>query len=747
MDRKQFFCVCMLLFFSGCQEGRKLMTPPSSITHAKIIRAGAELNDSNTLEKNEFLILMQQVSPEEADQIEIILFGKDVPNTKDDRMQAFRASYFINGYTLSQLADKNLRKDDVKMVTEYTSKALNRNKFAFVPGSSITDPINQDIFTDQMVTSGHLYLCLGHGQEDPKINGVEVIHLPEPSSTKDGLRYIPGSALNKRNCIIYVPKPWFGAGSQHKGFYPHDYSVTLNMLIELASTGDTEFLDMIGYSFDNFKALAESIGHIPNANKSWSIGYTSRSQTNTLVSQVLLYADYLKTAKSEEKAISWLKTVGVPIAESNLAFLTAARAKTPEGLYVFVPIGKIPEGDNGDIYIYTAEMHNSPILHNFYFERLLTDLINTYEESKTQPNFCRTNDCLKYIEEVTDSKVLKRLKLRNMRKLFEEGRNKLSPSNLASRENFVKEMEGLIFVWDHPVRGEELLVKSPKSGKYYRLTNYALGSDQAMRASGFDPSDMANINSLDALDTAYVGHNCQLYRQMLDMSKIHNLLGNTESAEILAEKATQLKQAIFKYMWSNSEGEFLPYHTNRGQINYRFFDMSYSLWAGLFDVKNPEERGGLMSLIRNISDFEGPEGPYASTDWSGHNWGWGKVWPVMTAYAVMGLRDYSSSLRKDGFKREADLCEETAQRIALKWLYSNAEMFAKNYGFGENLAVRPDGKPLENIYGYSIDPAIAGNYTWHVVITRWLYSQLNNTSKSLFNTYYSALKTNYPDKL
>ena len=74
-------------------------------------------------------------------------------------------------------------------------------------------------------------------------------------------------------------------------------------------------------------------------------------------------------------------------------------------------------------------------------------------------------------------------------------------------------------------------------------------------------------------------------------------------------------------------------------------------------------------------------------------------------------------------------------------------MFAKQYGFGENLAVREDGKPLENAYGYNIDPKKAGNYTWHVAITRWLYPQLNEKSKAAFDTFYAALKAKHPDRL
>ena len=74
-------------------------------------------------------------------------------------------------------------------------------------------------------------------------------------------------------------------------------------------------------------------------------------------------------------------------------------------------------------------------------------------------------------------------------------------------------------------------------------------------------------------------------------------------------------------------------------------------------------------------------------------------------------------------------------------------MFAKEYGFGENLAVRVDGKPLENCYGYSIDPKTGGNYTWHVAITRWFYPQLTPESEQAFDSFYAALQAEYPDKL
>lgn len=730
----------------------------SETQYVRIIRAGADKYDPTILDKDEFLELMEQVSSERngqagADQIEKILFGRDMPNGREAWMQAFRTSYF-SGYDLLPLARQlhpvSLSKSDLRLVWEYTSDALKMNRFEFIPASSIEDPENQILFTDKMVNAfGHLYLCLGANQADPQIRGVEVIRLPKPVKTSDGLMYMPGQPLEGKQCIVYVPKPWFGAGSQHKGFYPHDYSVVLNMLLEMARSGDTEFTDMIGYSFDNFKALSETIGHIPNANKSWSMGYTSRTQTNTLVSQVLLYAEYLQQTSGEKAAKQWLRDVGLTIAQNDLAFFIADRARTPQGLYRFVPIGKTPDGHDGDTYTYTPEMHNSPVLHNFYFERLLNDLMTTYEGREDQANFCTAADCLKYIEEISGPDITKKLRPRNLVQLIEErkGPQALSDEDVAKRTEFARRMKGKIFVWDNPIRGEELIAKSSKSGKYYRLTNYALGSDQAMRASGFDPSDVAGPNSLDALDIAYAGHNAQLYRQMLDMAEIYNRLAMDESAQGMIRKATDLKQAILTHMWSPKYGELVPYHQEEGRVDYRFFDMSYALWARLFDISKPRESAILMSVVRNIADFEGPEGPYASTDWSGHNWGWGKVWPVMAAYAFMGLRDYADVLRTQGFTEEARLCDVTAQRITLKWLYSNAEMFAKEFGFGENLAVRKGGEPLENIYGYDIDPKKAGNYTWHVVITRWFYTQLNDESKNLFHTFYATLKKQHPDKL
>jgi hypothetical protein len=737
-------------------QGEKIMSD-NNIINAKIIRAGAELGDPLILEKEEFLGLMEQieqVAPEEADAVEKVIFGKDIEDSKEARMQAFRTSFF-KGYDLSALFGPDMKASDIKLVTEYTTKALGKNEFEFKDGSSIKDPYNQSLFTDSMVgyvgfsAGEYLYLCVGHDQQAPDIEGIKVIKLPKPTETADGLKYMPGDALGDKECIVYVPKPWFGAGSQHKGFYPHDYSITLNMLIELADKGDTEFMDMVGYSFENFGALSESIGHIPNANKSWSIGDTSRTQTNTLASQALLYAEYIDKTQGKKAAKKWLRETGIPIAENDLAFLTADRAQTKEGLYLFVPIGKTPDASGGDTYAYTSEMHNSPVLHNFYFERLLDDLINTYEAKDGIANYCSETNCTKYIEEVTEKGIIEKLKPRRMKKLIKE-RAKLHGLTDEQVKEKMKSVEGLVgrvYVWDHPVRGEEIVIKSKASGKYYRLTNYSIGSDQAMRASGFDPSDMAGLNSLDALDTAYAGHNAQLYRQMKDMASIYKMTGNTAKAAKWNARAAKLKKAIVANMWSPKHGELVPFHQENGKVDYRFFDGSYALWAGLFKVKDKDERAMLLSIVRNVADYEGPEGPYASTDWSGHNWGWGKVWPVMAAYAFMGLRDYAGKLEKAGFKEEAELCQDAAQRIALKWLYSNAEMFAKEYGFGENLAVRPDGKPLENIYGYNVDPKEAGNYTWHVAITRWIYTELTPESKKAFGTFYAALKAEHSDKL
>lgn len=100
-------------------------------------------------------------------------------------------------------------------------------------------------------------------------------------------------APDPRSSLIPLPKPYVVPGGRFREVYYWDSYFTMLGLVESKRT------DLIGNMLDNFAHLITTVGHIPNANRTY---YLSRSQPPYFAAMVGLYA----TATDTSQALKYL---------------------------------------------------------------------------------------------------------------------------------------------------------------------------------------------------------------------------------------------------------------------------------------------------------------------------------------------------------------------------------------------------------------------------------------------------------
>ena len=98
-------------------------------------------------------------------------------------------------------------------------------------------------------------------------------------------------SANARSSLIPLPGPYVVPGGRFREVYYWDSYFTMLGLVEDGR------LDLVKQMLDGFASLVRSVGHVPNANRSY---YLSRSQPPFLSAMVGLYATAADTAKALE---------------------------------------------------------------------------------------------------------------------------------------------------------------------------------------------------------------------------------------------------------------------------------------------------------------------------------------------------------------------------------------------------------------------------------------------------------------
>jgi alpha,alpha-trehalase len=167
------------------------------------------------------------------------------------------------------------------------------------------------------------------------------------------------------------------------------------------------------------------------------------------------------------------------------------------------------------------------------------------------------------------------------------------------------------------------------------LTPLAYVGDRSMRESGFDPTDRFGPLNLDVIHFAPVCLNTLLHRMELDLSMIHQELGNTNAADTWKERAKETAALVDSYFWNEEHGLYFDFHLREGrQREYPFLTTFWPLWAGL---ASREQAGRVCA---NLSLFLCDGGLQTSTRITGEQWDAPFAWAPLQWLAVEGLENY-----------------------------------------------------------------------------------------------------------
>jgi alpha,alpha-trehalase len=205
--------------------------------------------------------------------------------------------------------------------------------------------------------------------------------------------------------------------------------------------------------------------------------------------------------------------------------------------------------------------------------------------------------------------------------------------------------------------------------------------DRSMRESGFDVSFRFGPYGADTHRFAPVGLNSLLFKTEKDLEQISTLLGNADEAREWANKATQRREKIRKYLWDQRRGMFFDYNFATGtRSTYDYATTFYPLWAGL--ASDDQAR----AVDANLHLFEQPGGLAMSTHQSGAQWDYPYGWAPIHLLAVEGLRRYK-------FNADAD-------RISFKFLTTVLKNFRNEHTIREKYNVVSQSAVTHVVVGY-----------------------------------------------
>jgi alpha,alpha-trehalase len=217
-----------------------------------------------------------------------------------------------------------------------------------------------------------------------------------------------------------------------------------------------------------------------------------------------------------------------------------------------------------------------------------------------------------------------------------------------------------------------------------RLTDLFYKGDRSMRESGFDPTNRFGPFSVDIIHYAPVCLNVLLYQTEVDLSELHQTLGNRVLAQCWRQRAEDRRRLLDRFLWDEKTGLYLDYNFQTGERrHYPFITTFLPLWAGASSKEQAQR------LVENLPLFEAPGGLRASTEVTGNQWDAPFGWAPMHLIVIEGLRRY-------GYDREA-------ARLARKFVGLTACEFERTGSLLEKYDVeRCSGEVSSEIrFGYS----------------------------------------------
>jgi alpha,alpha-trehalase len=237
-------------------------------------------------------------------------------------------------------------------------------------------------------------------------------------------------------------------------------------------------------------------------------------------------------------------------------------------------------------------------------------------------------------------------------------------------------------VWMGRKKPHERLVYQGLS-RYYDI-NYL--HDLAEAESGWD---MTPRFGRKALNYVPVDLNALLYKYEADFAACARLLGDKRAAAQWDDAAAQRKAAMNKLMWDRLRGMYYDYNyvkEKRGGVSS--LATFFPLFAGMLDEQEA------AALVKALRRFEA-KGGLATTDslpvsqfvlgTMPMQWAYPNGWAPLHFIVVRGLERY-------GYR-------DDVQRIAMKWLKTNLNWFARDGVFLEKYnVVNPEKPPVKGVY-------------------------------------------------
>ena len=300
---------------------------------------------------------------------------------------------------------------------------------------------------------------------------------------------------------------------------------------------------------------------------------------------------------------------------------------------------------------------------------ILEDLISLFNRFHIIPNASRT-----YLTGRSQPPVLTSF-IMDVYRAYDPGKNWLKKNIAVAKKEYET-------VWMGTKKPNARLVYKGLS-RYYDI-NYT--HDLAEAESGWDYTTRFNRRALIYVP---VDLNALLYKYEKDFAEAAYILGDGKEAEEWEKTALRRRHTIDKLMWDRVRGMYYDYNyfkEKRGTVSS--LATFYPLWAGMVDDRQAK------SLVKALRRFE-QKGGLATTDSTSlgkfvpgampTQWAYPNGWAPLHFLVVRGLERY-------GY-------HDDARRIALKWVSTNLEWFAKHGVFLEKYnVVNPDKPPLKGVY-------------------------------------------------
>jgi len=201
--------------------------------------------------------------------------------------------------------------------------------------------------------------------------------------------------------------------------------------------------------------------------------------------------------------------------------------------------------------------------------------------------------------------------------------------------------------------------------RYFDQTHY---HQQAEDESGWDRTSRF-FNK--CLDINPIDLNALLYKYETDLSYIHSQLVNDELKKSWGKKASERKERVNEYMWSEEKGFFFDYDHGSGKRTEVYSLAGYfPLWAGMASEKQAEKAKEKLELFEEDYGLATTDKKYLDEE---RQWDWPNGWAPLHWIVFRGLLNY-------GYEYEAE-------RIAKKWINLCQKVFEETGKFWEKYNV------------------------------------------------------------